>query len=174
MAIDYKIDVSGDFGPEESVTLRKFDSVIADNASRLMLTTSHFRWERDREISTGDYVCLIKAYSGSRILSMPFSWLKTATKDDFLLKLEEYDARESSPHIPGLERITVDSRVMGGKPCIRGLRVTVGMIVRMIAAGHSKNRLLEMYPYLEPQDIDQALEFASWMVDEKEYDLVAI
>jgi len=49
-----------------------------------------------------------------------------------------------------LTRITFDPNVMGGKPCIRGMRVTVGMIVGMLAAGHSKEHILQRYPYLEP------------------------
>jgi len=48
-----------------------------------------------------------------------------------------------------LERITFDPRVMGGKPCIRGMRVTVGMIVGMVAVGHSREEILRLYPYLE-------------------------
>lgn len=102
------------------------------------------------------------------------AWLEKASEQEFLEKLKEYDAHDRSPHIQGLERVTIDSRVMGGKPCIRGMRVTIGMIVGMMASGHSKERLLEMYPYLEPEDIDQALEFASWKVDEKEYELEAV
>ena len=54
-----------------------------------------------------------------------------------------------------LTRITLDPTVMGGKPCIRGLRVTVGMVVGLLAAGHSRDEILKAYPYLEPEDIDQ-------------------
>lgn len=57
---------------------------------------------------------------------------------------------------------------MGGKPCIRGMRVTVGMIIGMLAAGHSKEELLKLYPYLESEDINQALSFAAWRVEEIE------
>ena len=56
-----------------------------------------------------------------------------------------------------LDRFTFDPEVMGGKPCIRGLRVTVGTIVGLIAAGRSKDEILKLYPYLELGDIDQAL-----------------
>lgn len=70
------------------------------------------------------------------------------------------------------DRITHNPAVMGGKPCIRGMRVTVGMIVGMMGAGHSKVRLLELYPYLEPADIDQALSYAAWRVNEREIALV--
>ena len=65
-----------------------------------------------------------------------------------------------------LNRITFDPRIMGGKPCIRGMRVTVGMIVGMIAAGQSRESILALYPYLEAEDIDQALTYAAWRVEE--------
>jgi len=65
-----------------------------------------------------------------------------------------------------LNRITFDSKVMGGKPCIRGLRVTVGTIVGLIASGRSKQEILDLYPYLESEDIDQALSYAAWRVEE--------
>jgi uncharacterized protein (DUF433 family) len=65
-----------------------------------------------------------------------------------------------------LDRITFNQEVMGGKPCIRGLRVTVGMIVGLIAAGRTKDEILKLYPYLEPADIDQALTYAAWRVEE--------
>ncbi|MGA2440475.1 MAG: DUF433 domain-containing protein [Tepidisphaeraceae bacterium] len=67
-----------------------------------------------------------------------------------------------------LTRITFDPGVMGGKACIRGLRVTVGMILGLLAAGHSKEEVLRAYPYLEPADIDEALSYAAWRVDERE------
>ena len=70
-----------------------------------------------------------------------------------------------------LTRITRDPNVMGGKPCIRGMRVTVGMIVGMLAAGHSREHILKLYPYLEPQDIDEALAYAAWRVEEVEVPL---
>jgi len=67
-----------------------------------------------------------------------------------------------------LTRITFDPEIMGGKPCIRGMRVTVGMIVGMIASGQTKEDLLRLYPYLEPEDIDQALSYAAWRAEEIE------
>lgn len=70
-----------------------------------------------------------------------------------------------------LTRITVDPAVMGGKPCIRGLRVTVGMIVGLLAAGRTKAEILALYPYLEPADIDEALTYAAWRVEEIEVPL---
>ena len=67
-----------------------------------------------------------------------------------------------------LRRITFDPEVMGGKPCIRGMRVTVGMIVGLIATGKTKQEILGMYPYLEAEDIDEALQYAAWRVEEFE------
>ncbi len=67
-----------------------------------------------------------------------------------------------------LTRITFNPEVMGGNPCIRGMRVTVGMIVGMIASGHSREELLKMYPYLEPEDITEALSYAAWRSEEVE------
>ena len=65
-------------------------------------------------------------------------------------------------------RITFDPAVMGGKACIRGLRVTVGMILGMLAAGRSRDEILKAYPYLEPEDIDETVAYAAWRVEERE------
>lgn len=73
----------------------------------------------------------------------------------------------------GLERITFDPKVMGGKPCIRGLRVTVGTIVGMVAPGHSFVDILKAYPYLEEEDLRGALAYAAWRVEEIELPLAA-
>ena len=70
-----------------------------------------------------------------------------------------------------LNRITFDPAVMGGKPCIRGLRVTVGTLVALVASGHSTERILELYPYLEAEDVTQALRFAAWRVEEMDLPL---
>ena len=70
-----------------------------------------------------------------------------------------------------LMRITFDSNVMGGKPCIRGMRVTVGMIVGLIAAGHSFEEILSAYPYLEEEDLRESLRYAAWRVEEIEVSL---
>jgi uncharacterized protein (DUF433 family) len=71
-----------------------------------------------------------------------------------------------------LERITHDPAVMGGKPCIRGLRITVGTVLGLLATGKSRDRILEAYPYLEPDDIDAALAYAAWRLEEREEPLV--
>ncbi|MGH2611185.1 MAG: DUF433 domain-containing protein [Tepidiformaceae bacterium] len=67
-----------------------------------------------------------------------------------------------------LDRVTLDPDVMGGKPCIRGLRVTVGTILGLLASGHSEEEILRAYPYLEPEDIRAALAYATWRVEERE------
>ena len=72
-----------------------------------------------------------------------------------------------------LTRITFDPKVMGGKPCVRGMRVTVGMVVGLVAAGHPFSEILAAYPYLEEQDIQQALAYAAWRVEEIEVPLPA-
>jgi uncharacterized protein (DUF433 family) len=73
-----------------------------------------------------------------------------------------------------LERITVNPTVMSGKPCIRGLRVTVANILRLLAAGHTSQRILAAYPYLEPADIDACLLYASLRVEDEELAPVAV
>jgi uncharacterized protein (DUF433 family) len=72
-----------------------------------------------------------------------------------------------------LTRITFNPEVMGGKPCIRGLRVTVGTIVGLIASGYSNEYILKLYPYLEREDIQEALSYAAWRAEEVEMNLVA-
>lgn len=64
------------------------------------------------------------------------------------------------------DRITLDPAVMGGKPCIRGLRVSVGTVVGLLAAGRSHDEVLAAYPYLEPADIQAALAYAAWRSEE--------
>jgi len=65
-----------------------------------------------------------------------------------------------------IDRITRDPAVMGGKPCIRGMRVTVAMIVRTISAGKTPDQILADFPYLEREDITQALAYASLLAEE--------
>jgi uncharacterized protein (DUF433 family) len=70
-----------------------------------------------------------------------------------------------------LDRITFDPQVMGGKPCVRGLRVTVGTLVGLVAAGRAAHEILALYPYLEEEDIRQALSYAAWRAEEIEVPL---
>ena len=71
----------------------------------------------------------------------------------------------------GLNRVTFDPQIMGGKPCIRGMRVTVGMIVGLIATGKTIEDVLTAYPYLEWDDVLEALAYAAWRAEEKEIPL---
>ena len=70
-----------------------------------------------------------------------------------------------------LDRITFDPQVMSGKPCIRGMRVTVGTLVGLVASGNSVEDILKAYPYVEEEDIRQALTYAAWRVEEIELPL---
>jgi uncharacterized protein (DUF433 family) len=68
-------------------------------------------------------------------------------------------------------RITLDPSVMGGKACIRGMRVTVATILGLMASGHTRQDILSAYPYLEAADLDDALAYAAWRVEEREVPL---
>ena len=69
------------------------------------------------------------------------------------------------------DRITFDTAVMGGKACVRGMRVTVGTVVGLLAAGRSRAEILRAYPDLEREDIDQSLAYAAWRLEEREVPL---
>ena len=73
--------------------------------------------------------------------------------------------------MPEFKRIVWDPNLMGGKPCIRGLRVTVGNILGLMAAGRTSEEILGAYPYLEPADLQEALAYAAWRVEEVEIPL---
>jgi uncharacterized protein (DUF433 family) len=72
-----------------------------------------------------------------------------------------------------LDRIIADPTVMGGKPCVKGTRVTVGTIVGLIAGGHDNENILAAYPYLAKEDVAQALAYAAWRAEEREVDLAS-
>jgi len=65
-----------------------------------------------------------------------------------------------------LDRITFDPTIMGGRACIRGMRVTVSLIVNLVANGMSPEEIINDYPYLEREDIRQALRYAAWLAEE--------
>lgn len=69
------------------------------------------------------------------------------------------------------DRIQFNPNIMGGKPTIRGMRVTVGAVVGLVASGYSTKKILNLYPYLEEEDITQALQYAAWRADELEQPL---
>jgi uncharacterized protein (DUF433 family) len=64
------------------------------------------------------------------------------------------------------DRITFDRNVMGGRACIRGMRITVSLIVNLVANGMSAEEIIDAYPYLEPEDIRQSLRYAAWLAEE--------
>lgn len=71
----------------------------------------------------------------------------------------------------GFDRITFDPNVMGGRACIRNMRVTVSLILNLVANGMSFEEIIEAYPYLEPEDIRQSLQYAAWLAEETVYPL---
>ncbi len=68
--------------------------------------------------------------------------------------------------LSGLDRITFDPKVMAGKACIRGMRITVALLLNLVAGGMTTEEIITAYPYLEPEDIRQALLYASWLAEE--------
>jgi len=73
-----------------------------------------------------------------------------------------------------LDRITFDPNIMGGKACIRGMRVTVSLILNLVANGMTMDEIVRDYPYLEPEDIQQALRYAAWLSEESVHELEAV
>jgi uncharacterized protein (DUF433 family) len=67
-----------------------------------------------------------------------------------------------------VERVTVDPAIMGGRPCIRGMRITVANVLGMLAAGESREEILQAFPWLEPEDIPACLAYAAWRMQEQE------
>ena len=68
-------------------------------------------------------------------------------------------------------RITFDPNIMGGRACIRGMRVTASLVLNLIANGTTTEDILRDYPYLEPEDIREVLRYAAWLADESVFDL---
>lgn len=73
-----------------------------------------------------------------------------------------------------LQRITFNPNIMGGNPCKRGMRISVGTIVGLLATGHTKAEVLKLYPYIESKDIDEALYYAAWRSEEMELPLLSV
>ena len=74
----------------------------------------------------------------------------------------------------GFDRITFDPHVMSGRACLRGMRITVALIVNLVANGMTTAEILEAYPYLEPEDVRQALQYAAWLAEETVHPLEPI
>lgn len=73
-----------------------------------------------------------------------------------------------------LDRITVNPLVMGGRPCVKGTRVTVGTIVGLLAEGHDVARVLQLYPYIRQEDVLQCLSYAAWRSEEQELSIAGV
>lgn len=69
--------------------------------------------------------------------------------------------------IEPFDRITVDPKVMNGKPCIRGMRIQVSLILNLVANGMTTQEILKAYPYVEPEDISQCLRYAAWLAEDR-------
>ncbi len=69
--------------------------------------------------------------------------------------------------VAGLDRITFDPQIMGGRACIRGMRITVALVLNLVAGGMTTEQIIEDYPPLEIEDIHQALQYASWLAEER-------
>ena len=70
-------------------------------------------------------------------------------------------------NMPGFDRITVDPNIMAGKPSVRGMRITVALVLNLLAGGMKPEEIIRDYPYLELEDIHQVLRYAAWLTDEK-------
>lgn len=73
----------------------------------------------------------------------------------------------------GFERITFNTHVMGGRACIRNMRITVSLVVNLIASGMTFSEVLEAYPYLQEEDLQQALKYVAWLSEETVYPVEA-
>ena len=73
--------------------------------------------------------------------------------------------------IDSLERITFDPEIMGGRACIRGMRITVSLVLNLVANGMTTAEIVEAYPYLEPEDVQQALRYGAWLAEDAVYPL---
>lgn len=70
-----------------------------------------------------------------------------------------------------LDRITFDPTIMGGRACIRGMRLTVSLLLNLVANRMTTEEIIEAYPYIEPEDIHQALQYAAWLAEDAVYEL---
>ena len=73
-----------------------------------------------------------------------------------------------------LDRITFDPDVMGGRACVRGMRVTVSLLLNMVAGGMSEDEIMDAYPYVEREDIRQSIQYAAWLADESVHRLEVV
>jgi uncharacterized protein (DUF433 family) len=76
--------------------------------------------------------------------------------------------------MPELDRITFNASIMGGRACIRGMRITVALLINLLANGMTDDEIIEAYPYIEIEDIRQSLRYAAWLTEECVYPLELI
>ena len=69
------------------------------------------------------------------------------------------------------DRITFDPQIMGGRACVRGMRIAVSLIVNLVANGMTSSEIIEAYPYLDAEDIRQALQYAAWLTEDEVFPL---
>ena len=81
--------------------------------------------------------------------------------------MQDLGSRTGAVLVLGFDRITFDGNLMGGRACIRGMRITVSLILNLMANGMTAEEIVEAYPYLEPEDIHQALRYAAWLAEER-------
>lgn len=124
---------------------------------------------RRRAAASGSFLCCASLRDG-RPLVASLKWAPRLDGDPSVV-LESLRQGRYTARMNVLDRITHDPQVMGGRPCIRGLRVTVGTIVGLLAAGQTKAEVLAAYPYLEPGDVQAALAYAAWRTQETELPL---
>jgi uncharacterized protein (DUF433 family) len=152
--------VSEDSELEVDSVIRNFRITAGDGKT---VDTRHY--ELSAIIAVGHELSAERAVQFRKRATFCLNFLEPALSNNYRSnKLRE--ARESPMH--PLNRITQQPEVMGGKACIRGMRVTVGMVVGQIGAGHSIDEVLADYPYLEREDILQALRYAAWRAEERE------
>ena len=70
------------------------------------------------------------------------------------------------------DRITIDPNIMDGKPCIRGMRIQVSLLLNLVANRMTEKEIIEAYPYLEPEDITQSLQYAAWLAEDRIEEIV--
>jgi uncharacterized protein (DUF433 family) len=129
------------------------------------LPTTVTTLEPVRETSLQDclrYVYLNKTWTSQRACLLLKLWYNTGRAESPAPAVIEMEART----MLGFDRITFDPDVMGGRACIRGMRITVSLIVNLVANGMNTKEILTDYPYLESDDIRQALAYAAWLADE--------
>ena len=135
-------------------------------------------WLRPREISPSRILAnrSSRSFRGSRVAHQPADRCGRAVDRTILRRGRRDDLPASlgngyPPGMQGFDRITIDPAVCTGKPCVRGLRFPVSRLLGLLAAGQNAEEILASYPYLEPADIRQALEYAAFLAADENLEL---